>query len=160
VQIEFNPFIIPNESMGTKSKKTKLRELVTTVVAFANKQGGRIYIGIDDECDVSGINPELQQWAKAEVDEESIERYRGALTNKIKDKIEGDASVRVSYTAYDDLLVFIVDVEQSTMKPVKVRGDNTFYVRTGASNQQLPPEQWESVLGGNIPKGGLSYGTG
>lgn len=136
MRIEFKPFIDCERGMGTKANKTKLRELITTVVAFANTQGGRIYIGIDDDCCVSGIAQELEQWAKAEVSEDAANRYRGALTRKIKDDLVGDVPVRVSYTLVDDAPVMIVDVAQSAAKPVMVRGDNILYVRAGASNRQ------------------------
>lgn len=144
-QIEFKPFIDCAQGMGSKTKKTKFRELVTTVVAFANTQGGRIYIGIDDECGVSGVAQELQQWAKAEL-EEAADRYRGALTSRIRDQVIGDVAMRVSHVVVDDGVVVIVDVSQSPLKPASVRADNIFYVRAGASNKQLPPDQWESVL--------------
>jgi predicted HTH transcriptional regulator len=111
-------------------------------------QGGRVYIGIDDECGICGVGQELQRWAEAAVSDDSIERYRGAVTSNIRDQLDGDVQMRVSYTFVDGMPVFIVDVEQSPAKPVMVRGDNIFYVRAGASNRQLPPDQWKSVLGG------------
>jgi predicted HTH transcriptional regulator len=149
MQAEFKPFIDPDEGMGTRGKRTKLRELVTTIVAFANTQGGRIFIGINDDCGICGVGQELQRWGKAAVSEDSVERYRGALTSTIRDQLVGDVTTRVSYTFVNGMLVVVVDVEQSPAKPVAVIGDNIFYVRAGASNKQLPPDQWATVLGAN-----------
>jgi hypothetical protein len=159
VQIEFKPFIDCDQAIGPKNRKTKLRELVTTIVAFANTQGGRIYIGIDDECGLSSIGPDLQRWAKAEVSEDVAERYRGALTGKIRNQVIGDLPMRVSHTLVDDALVVIIDVSQSAAKPVVVRDDNLLYVRAGASNKQLSPNQWESVLAGKDSEGLFPYGA-
>lgn len=153
MQIEFKPFIDCEQGMGTKSKKTKLRELVTTIVAFANTNGGRVYIGVDDECGLAGIKPELEQWAQAKVSDDALNRYRGMLTSKIRDQLIGDVSLSVSYTFVDDAAVIVVDVSQSAAKPVAVRGDNLFYVRAGASNMQVPPNHWESVLGQKTTEG-------
>jgi hypothetical protein len=140
MQIEFKPFIDLEEGMGSKTKKTKLREVVTTVVAFANTQGGRPYIGIDDQCGLCGIDHGLQRWAKATIGEDSVERYRGALTSSIRGELDGDVPMVVSHTFVDGTPIVIVDVEQASRKPVMVRGDNLFYVRSGASNRQLPPD--------------------
>jgi hypothetical protein len=148
-QAEFKPFIDCEQGMGNKTTKTKFRELITTIVAFANTQGGRIYIGVDDDCDISGVTPELERWAKAQVSEDVISRYRGVLTGRIRDQIIGDVPMNVLSGYIADDLVLIVEVSESASKPAMVRGDNIFYVRAGASNKQLPPDQWQSVLGLN-----------
>jgi hypothetical protein len=160
VQIEFKPFIDCNRKIGPKSEKTKLRELVTTVAAFANNQGGSIYIGINDECALSDIGPELRRWAEAQISEESANRYCGAVTRTIRDHLDGDVSLRVSHAFIENALVVIVDVGQSAAKPVAVRDDNILYVRAGASNKQVPPGQWESILGRNNLDGGFMLGAG
>ena len=83
-KIEFKPFVDFAGGIGKKSNKTKFRELITTVVSFANTKGGRIYIGIDDECCVSDISSNLKKWAKSEI-KEPVNRYQGALTGRIRD---------------------------------------------------------------------------
>jgi predicted HTH transcriptional regulator len=140
--------------MGTRNQKTKLRELVTTVVSFANTQGGHIYLGIDDECGLPGINQELQKWSKQDLSEESVNRYCGALTNCIRGKVIGDVYIFVSHASIDGVVIVVVNVSQSPAKPATVMGDNLFYVRAGANNKQLPPDQWESVLG--VREGGIA----
>lgn len=155
-EVEFKPFIDCTAGMGSGTKKTKFRELVTTVVAFANTKGGRIYMGVNDECCISGVNQGLQQWAEANVTDETAERYRGALTAKLRDQIIGDVSIRVSYVFVEEFLIVIVDVSQSPAKPASIRQNNILYVRAGASNKQLPPDQWSAVLtpsnhAGNFP---------
>jgi hypothetical protein len=147
VQAEFKSFVDPAEAIGQKTKKTKLREVVTTVVAFANTQGGRLYIGIDDHCRICGIDQELQRSERAAVTEDSIERYRGALTSAIRNELHGDVRMSVSHTLIEGVAIIVVDVDQRSAIPVMVRGDNIFYVRAGASNRQLPPDQWMNVLG-------------
>ncbi len=51
-QIEFKPFFDPAQPLAQNRQVTKLGEVVKTVVAFANAEGGRIYVGIDDDCTV------------------------------------------------------------------------------------------------------------
>lgn len=145
---EFKPFIECEDGIGPRNRKTKFRELVTTVVSFANAQGGCIYIGIDDECAPSGVAEPLAKWAKAKVSEEVAYRYCRVLTAKLRDNLNGDIPLRVSHAFLDGAPIVMVDVSPSPAKPVAVTGDNLLYVRAGASNRQLPPDQWPSYFSG------------
>ena len=157
---EFKPFISQTDNMGPKDKKTKFREVVTTAVAFANTQGGCIYLGIDAECTLSGVTDELRKWAKGDVNEEVTRRYCGALTSRLKDELLGDVPLRVSHVTVNGALVVVIEVSPSPAKPVRIRDDNLFYIRAGASNKQLPPEEWESFLGGRNTDGVFRFNIG
>lgn len=61
LHVEFKPFVAPEQKLGSSSEKTKLREVVTTVVAFANTEGGHIYLGVEDDCTMSGIDEGIQK---------------------------------------------------------------------------------------------------
>lgn len=53
------------ESLHVEYKKTFGKEVVISLVAFANAEGGKVYLGIDDNGEVTG----------AEVGPETIQRY-------------------------------------------------------------------------------------
>lgn len=144
--VEFKPFIEPEQPLGTGANKTKLREIVTTVVAFANTQGGHIYIGVDDDCIPVGIEQQLERWAKAPADEVFIYRYLGMLKSKIKGFIQGEVELNLSWTYFNEALIVVVEVLSATHKPVAVQHDAYLYARAGASNRKVPPESWRSIL--------------
>lgn len=146
MRTEFKPFIDCAEAIGTRDKKTKLRELATTVVAFANTQGGHIYLGIDDECGLAGIGQALQKWSKKEISADVADHYCRALTARLRDHLIGDIPMRVSQATVNGTLIVVVDVSQSPAKPATVKDDNILYVRAGSNNRQLPPDQWKAVL--------------
>ena len=150
---EFKLFVKYEEPLGPKDRKTKFRELVTTVVAFANTQGGRIHIGIDNECELEGISEALQESAKKEVNEEVASHYCRALTARLRDHLIGDIPMRVSHATVNGALIVVIEVSQSPAKPVMVKDDNIFYVRVGSNNGQLLPDQWQSVLSGETSPG-------
>jgi hypothetical protein len=150
---EFKSFIEDTKAIGSKDQKTKLRQLVTTVVAFANTQGGCIYIGIDNECGLAGIAEALQKSAKKEVSEDVASHYCRTLTARLRDQLIGDIPMRISHVTVNGALVVVVEVSQSPARPAMVKDDNVFYVRAGANNKQLPPDQWQSVLGGGTSPG-------
>ncbi|AXW32864.1 hypothetical protein CJO88_05660 [Ralstonia solanacearum] len=146
LHVEFKPFVPPEQQLGSVSNRTKLREVVTTVVAFANTAGGHIYLGVDDNCTVDGVDQGLQIWAKCTVDGEVVDRYLGALKNRIKEAVHGEVTLHLESQVVNDARVVVIEVAPASIKPVSLQQDQYFYVRTGASNRKLPPDQWKSVL--------------
>lgn len=146
LHVEFKPFVEPEQKLNSGGQKTKLREIVTTVVAFANTDGGHIYLGIDDDCSATGIDQKLCEWASAPVDASIISRYLGELKSKLKDLVHGEVTLRLSHAQIDGVLVVILEVPPAGIKPVAIQQDNYLYTRTGASNRKVPPDQWRNVL--------------
>lgn len=148
--VEFKPFLEIREKLDTYEKKWKLLELVRTVVAFANTRGGCIYIGVDDDCSVSGMTEGLRRSTRAQVTDDSIRRYCGALTNWVRGRIDTDVPFRSFHVRVDDEFVVILDVAELTQKPAAIHDDNRLYVRAGASNKAVSPKQWESIKLGSL----------
>jgi predicted HTH transcriptional regulator len=146
LHVEFKPFVEPEQKLGTDCHKTKLREIVTTVVAFANTDGGHIYLGVNDDCSVMGIEQGLRAWAKTSINDATIKRYLGALKSKIKDIVHGEVTLCLSHARIDGVLVAIVEVPPAASKPVTIRQDDHLYMRTGSSNRKVPPDRWKSIL--------------
>lgn len=158
LHIEFKPFInlgakrSRKEDVGKRSKQNpKLREVIETVAAFTNAEGGHIYFGVNPDCTISGISEPLREWAGAELGEASIERYFGALKSEIKDLVHGEVMLDVSHVEINGMLVGIIGVPPATHGPVAVHQEYHLYVRSGASNRKAPPDQWKSVLQPSSP---------
>ncbi len=145
LNVEFKPFVSPGEQMAER-RKTKLRELITTVVAFANTKGGRIYLGVEDDCGLAGIDQGFRKWAESDVGKKPLARYLGALKSRIKDLVHGEITATVNCIELDGVHVAIVEVPQAANKPVRIVDDNHLYIRTGANNRKAPPELWRSIL--------------
>jgi hypothetical protein len=146
MHVEFKPFVDPEQKHDIGGQKTKLHEIITTVVAFSNTAGGNIYLGIDDDCSITGIDRKLGEWAKSAIDESTVNRYIGALRSKIKDALNGEVTLRLSSTSIDGALVVAIEVPEAASKPITIRQDNYLYARIGASNRKVPPDQWKAVL--------------
>lgn len=138
LQVEFKPFIEPEND--------KLKEIVKTVVAYANAKGGRIFLGIDDDCGLLGIDDQLGKWAKAEPDEAACERYLGTVRGKIRDVVQGDPTLRFMQTVVDGCKIAIIEVSSAKEKPVSIRQDKSLYVRRGSSNSKASPEEWKTII--------------
>lgn len=105
------------------------------VIAFANSDGGTIYIGIDDQGNHVGID--------------DIDDTYTRLTNGIRDTIAPDVTMFVRYTLEDNQIIKI-EVSEGTYKPyyLKAKGlkSSGVYVRQGASSVQASPEQIRRMI--------------
>ena len=120
------------ENSKTEFKRDDVRpeQLAREIVSFANMDGGRIFLGVEDDGTISGIQQEnLQAWLMDTV----IGRY--VTPSFIPDYDE---------FAIDDGKVAVVDVPMGIAKPYAVRrGDKLdYYLRLGntyrlASREQL-----------------------
>lgn len=149
LHVEFKPFIDLAQGhfeKGQKSQKTKLHEVLATVVAFANTSGGTVYLGIDDDCVVTGIAQQFGEWAQGPLDDGNLQRYAREFKTIIKDRVHGEVNLQVSPVQIDGMHIVAIEVAPAAIKPLALRQDNYLYVRKGASNQKVSPTEWRSVL--------------
>ena len=121
------------ENIEFKSKFTE--EIYKEVIAFANTEGGFIYVGIDDKGEAVGLS---------DVDDEYTR-----ITNGIRDAIMPDVTMFVHYTIQENKVVRIA-VNEGTNKPYYLKGKGPkpsgVYVRQGASSVQASSEQIRRMI--------------
>lgn len=125
--------IFETENMEFKSKITD--DLYKEVIAFANTDGGIIYVGIDNDGNIVGLD---------NVDEEYTR-----ITNGIRDAILPDVTMFIKYTLQENRVVRIT-VSEGTYKPyyLKSKGlrPSGVYIRQGASSVPASPEQIRQMI--------------
>ncbi|MBP5293068.1 MAG: putative DNA binding domain-containing protein [Clostridia bacterium] len=113
--------LFESEPIEFKSQFTE--EIYKEVIAFANTEGGVIYIGIDNEGNVIGLT---------NVDEEYVR-----ITNGIRDAILPDVTMFIQYSIQQNKVVRIT-VNEGTNKPyyLKAKGlkPGGAYVRQGSTS--------------------------
>jgi ATP-dependent DNA helicase RecG len=113
--------IILNEGEGYKIEfKEKISGIDKEMVAFANSSGGRIFLGITDKGEISGIN----------------------VTNHLKSKIQDIANncqpkIKILLETFEDVL--IVSVREGTDKPYKC--SSGFYKRLGSISKKMTRDE-------------------
>ena len=121
------------EKLEFKSRFTE--EIYKEVIAFANTDGGILYVGVDDEGNVIGLT---------DVDNEFTR-----ITNGIRDAIMPDVTMFVQFTLQDNKVVRIT-VSEGTNKPyyLKAKGlkPSGVYVRQGASSVPASPEEIRRMI--------------
>lgn len=122
-----------NEHVEYKSQMTE--EIYREVIAFANTDGGIIYIGIDDQGNQVGI---------ADVD-----KTYTRITNGIRDAIAPDVTMFVRYVLQENKVIQI-EVGEGSYKPyyLKSKGikPSGVYIRQGASSVQASPDQIRQMI--------------
>src|SRR6186713_1774220 len=108
------------EGYKTEFKRNLNTDLAKELVAFANSSVGRIFIGIEDDGNVSGVS----------------------INNDLKSRVEAmardcDPAIRIESEPFDNIL--IVHVPEGKDKPY--RCTNGFYIRTGASSVKLSTQE-------------------
>lgn len=138
-RIEFKPFIYPDNS--------KLIEIFKAVAAFANTQGGKIFMGIDNEGEIEGINTALAKWVGAEPNDVACEQYIGTIRSKIRDELQSGVQLDFGQTIVDGQRILIIEVTESKEKPVTFKQEqNTLYLRRGSNNTKTSPEMWKTII--------------
>lgn len=114
------------EDLNHEFKKQYVKDIIKTVVAFGNTNGGKIYIGIDDTGTVLGVDGPDQELLK--------------LTNAVRDGIKPDISPYTS-SSYEEIKgkkVIVYKVQKGTACPYYLTAKGLrpegVYVRQGASS--------------------------
>ena len=114
------------ESKTVEYKREYLDDIKYTVIAFANTDGGKIYVGIEDDGQVCGV---------ADPDGTMLR-----ITNIIRDAIRPDVTMYtdVSVTETESKPVVIVHVQRGTARPYYLAAKGVrpegVYVRQGSSS--------------------------
>lgn len=123
------------ENERTEYKTQLTDDIYKEVIAFANTDGGVIYIGIDDQGSVTGV--------------ENVDETYTRLTNGIRDAIQPDVTMFVRYVLQENTVIR-VEVGEGSYKPYYLKGKGLrptgVYVRQGATCVQASPEQIRQMI--------------
>ena len=114
------------ENKNTEFKREFVDDIKKTVVAFANTDGGTLYIGVNDDGTVCGADDTDACMLK--------------VTNTVRDSVKPDVSMfcDISTEVIDGKSVVKVEVQRGTARPYYIAGKGIrpegVYVRQSASN--------------------------
>lgn len=117
------------ESENVEFKSQMQKNLYKEVIAFANTEGGVIFIGMDDNGNVTGI--------------ENLDDTYTRITNGIRDAIQPDITMFIRYTLQENRVIRI-EISEGSYKPyyLKSKGlkPSGVFVRQDASSVQASSE--------------------
>jgi len=126
--------------LRNKEVNKKLEYVIAkTIAAFMNSEGGNLFIGVDDNQNMLGLDDDIASLSKPNIDGfelhlvEIIKKFIGAgLISHIK----------ISLPTVEDIRICRIKVSKSS-NPVftKYEGKEDFFVRSGCSSQPLTREE-------------------
>lgn len=122
--------LLENECCELKSILTK--DIKKEIIAFANTNGGKIYIGIDDDSNIIGVD--------------NIDNNLQALTGMINEGIKPSLieHTQIKTEKYDDKDIIVIEIQSGPNKPYyladKGLKSSGVYLRHGASSIQVSDE--------------------
>lgn len=123
------------ESENIEFKSEAIPAICKSVIAFANTNGGKLYVGISDDGTINKL-----------VD---IDEIYTRITNTIRDAIAPDITMFIKYML-DEQGFIVIDIVEGSSKPyyLKAKGlkPSGVYVRQGASSVPASPEQIRQLI--------------
>jgi len=113
------------ESQTTEFKLSFQKEVIVSVVAFANAKGGKIFIGVSDNGEIVGVTLKketLQDWI-----------------NQIKMNTSPSVIPDIYEEYIEDKIVVIIDVKEYPIKPISYK--NRYLLRRKNSNHVMSMEE-------------------
>lgn len=130
-----NFYLYPMENQNTEYKETWRDEYIKWICGFANAKGGTMFIGINDNGKITGI--------------QNTKKLSEDLPNKIKDVL--GILVDIDILSEDEKFYLKISIDDYPY-PVSFKGN--YYIRVGATNQELKGSALDKFL---LQKQGLKW---
>ena len=123
------------------SSKSVEKEISITISALANKEGGQLFIGVDDNGDILGLNSDYELLKNPSDDKfqriiwQSIKNYLGNMTFVSK--------LDMTLTEKNSKKIYVIKIPKSN-EPIFVNDDDgqESYVRVGTRSEKFSPQDF------------------
>lgn len=131
-ETELKYLIIQGESETVEFKKSTslIKEIIETVCAFANTNGGYVFVGVTDDAKPVGL----------EITDGTLRN----IVNEVKLNTETKIYPSIRKVEIDNRQLILISVEESPFKPHLAYGKP--FVRVGAKNQRLDKDMYTHML--------------
>jgi|GEM_PF-2006309 len=120
---------------------TKAVELEKTVCALSNHQGGKLFIGVDDETNILGINEHCQKCYKCPPNE-AIENYCQDVEKRLRESLLKNQCFSCRAIEFDSRAVLVIDIQKANGLNYLLSTNNA-YIRRGASSPKMTPTEMQ-----------------
>jgi len=127
------------QELEFKRSLAERKEILETISAFANSNGGRIFIGIEENKDGS-----VKEIVGIKIRGREIEN----MSNDIKQNTDSVVYPSIEVKEIEGKPVLVVEVKESPLKPVfvKIGGIPVAFKRVGKTNQKMDANELRRVI--------------
>jgi ATP-dependent DNA helicase RecG len=128
-EIDLRKLILKGEDTSlefkSKAKIEDIHDLAAEYVAFLNKRGGTLLLGVEDDGQIDGFAPE------------DIEKCNQKLRSMAKDQIEPPVMLDSTNVTTSSGIVIALTIEEGIDKPYQTRKGSSFYIRSGDEKRHV-----------------------
>ena len=117
----------------------KAVELEKTVCALSNHQGGKLFIGVDDETVFIGINEKCQKGYQC-CPNEAAEHYLQDVERRLREALVKNQCFNCRLIEDNKRIVLVVDIQKANGLNYLL-STNDAYIRRGASSPKMTPTE-------------------
>lgn len=119
-----------------RANKGLYKPVFKNIVAFLNSGGGQLLIGVADDGQILGLEPDMSTLPKANVD--GFENVFNQAFNSMVG-VEFRQFVRLSFPVLSDRPICRIDIWPASEPAfLRLKNDEQFYIRAGNATQPLP----------------------
>ncbi len=96
------------------------REIAESAIAFSNKKGGVILVGVDNNSRIEGAYGD---------------GWEDVIIQSLRDRCDPPVEPKVHRVVLEDKPVYLVQIAESDSKPHQMKGTGVFYIRVGATDK-------------------------
>jgi len=116
------------------------KEISLTVSAFANQEGGKLFVGVDDDSTILGLDKDLKEYHG------SVDKFKLAVTESLKKILKNNAFIaklKFEFVTNNDKHYLVIQVPAST-EPIYVHFSNVqeTFVRMQNRSQKFTTEEF------------------
>ncbi len=109
-------------------------QVAAELVAFLNSSGGRLFIGVNDDGSVKGL------------DADDIRRLNQLMTNSATQNVRPPAGIRTRNVLVENKVIMLVDVPDGLNKPY-CDNEGRFWIKNGADKRKVTsPEELQRLF--------------
>lgn len=123
--VEILTIVSQGEDSQNQFKKniTNATSLAAEIVAFSNGQGGRIFVGVDDDGTISGLSAE------------DVQHLNQLISNTASQHVLPAVNPTTQNVTLDERLIVVVEVPKGMNKPYQDK-NGAFWVKSGADKRK------------------------
>ncbi|MEA5460307.1 ATP-binding protein [Arcicella sp. LKC2W] len=121
-----------------KPEKHIEHSVLKTIAAYLNSEGGTLIIGVEDNKNILGLQPDFDSFSKGDKLDEFQKHFDNLLSKSIGSRFHRYLSV--SFPEIEGKQICIIEIKEKSAEPVYIKddaGNETFYIRRLASTIDL-----------------------
>jgi Holliday junction resolvase len=125
-----------------KPEKYIEHSVIKTLAAFLNSEGGTLLIGVEDNKNVIGLEPDFISFSKPNKLDEFQKHFDNLISKTIGNRFHH--YLKIDFIKIDGKMICSITIKEKSLEPVYITneaGQEIFYIRRQASTIDLKPSE-------------------